>query len=146
MAEQPLDNSTEEKKQPNIEVGNISIGGNVGGNIIVGHGDIIGRVPRQQEVKWWRTVIITSAVALLATILIFVVVWKTTDCAITNQNWLPYDNDGLGSTITVRPDAESNCALQISFNLKKKRAYVAAYKKLEPKFLAWWIRGIQFTY
>ena len=49
MAEQPLNNSTEENKPApgsNIEVGDMNVGGNVGGNIIVGQNITIN--PEQQ--------------------------------------------------------------------------------------------------
>jgi hypothetical protein len=51
MAEKPLNNSTEENKsaaQSNIEVGKIEVDGGVGGNIIVGHGNIINLPPEGQ--------------------------------------------------------------------------------------------------
>src|SRR5689334_3517375 len=41
MPEQPLDNSTEENKRPNIEVGDIHVGGNIGGNFTVGNNNTI---------------------------------------------------------------------------------------------------------
>ena len=51
MAENPLNGPTEENKpadQSNIEVGSIEIHGNVTGNVIVGHGNIINLPPAEQ--------------------------------------------------------------------------------------------------
>lgn len=101
---------------------------------------------RWQEVKWERTAVITMAVALVASAIVFLLISNATHCAIDNSGWMPYQNDKLGSTITLGPQVESKCAFQVSFDLKKETAYVAAYKKLEPKFLAPWVRGIEFTY
>ncbi len=98
-----------------------------------------------QGVKWWRMTIITTAAAIVAIAATFMIISNATKCAITNLGWQPYSNDGLGSTITVNPVMGSNCAFEISFDLKHG-GYVATYKKLEPKFLAWWIKGIEFSY
>ncbi len=98
-----------------------------------------------QELKWWRMTIITTAAAIVAIASTFMIISNATKCAITNLGWQPYSNDGLGSTIIVNPVAGSNCAFQISFDLKHG-GYVATYKKLEPKFLVWWIKGIEFSY
>ena len=54
MAENPLNNSTEENKpadQPNIEVGNIEIHGDVAGPFIIGHGNIINLPPAEQAFR-----------------------------------------------------------------------------------------------
>jgi hypothetical protein len=63
-----------------------------------------------------------------------------------NLGWVPYSDDGSGSAITVTPDLGSNCDFEVSFDLKKEGTYVATYKKVDPKLLAWWIKGIEFSY
>lgn len=107
---------------------------------------ILVEIVKGGQVKWWRTMVITGAVAIAATAVTLLMISKATTCAITNVGWMPYSNDGMESSITVTPVIGSNCAFQVSFDLKKQGGYVATYKKLEQGLLAWWIKGIEFSY
>lgn len=99
-----------------------------------------------REMKWWRAMIVTAAVAIVAIAFIFVIISNATQCAVEKLGWVPYSDDGSGSTITVTPDMGSNCDFEVSFELKKEGTYVATYKKVDKKLLAWWIKGIEFFY
>jgi hypothetical protein len=96
-----------------------------------------------RPVKWWLTLAIVAVFAVIVTLSVFVAVNNSTHCVVTSSNWMPYNTDG--STITVKPVPDSNCAVEFSFDLAKG-GWVAAYKKLTPGSLEWWIKGIEFSY
>lgn len=97
-----------------------------------------------REMKWWRTMIVTTAVAIVAIASIFMIISNATQkCAVPKLGWVPHSGTG---SITVTPLMESNCDFEVSFELKKEGTYTATYKKVDKKLLAWWIKGIEFSY
>lgn len=114
--------------------------------IITAGGQILIEIINKTPIKWLRIMIVTAAVAITAVASIFVIISNATQCAITNLGWVPFNDDKLGSTIIVNPTPGSNCDFEVAFDLKEQGAYVATYKKLDQKILAWWVDGIKFSY
>jgi hypothetical protein len=104
------------------------------------------RLTLEQKVKILIAVI--GAIGVIVAALIQIVPSSPTEtsvvCSINNLGWMDYQNDGLGSTISVGPVLDSNCAVKIMFDLKSE-GWVAAYKKLDPGLLSA-SQGIKFSY
>jgi hypothetical protein len=106
----------------------------------------------EKGTKWWvRYVVVPVVVALIGVIIVLrrnptppQPNLTTKLCTITNLNWNTYQEDKKGSLITVKPVAETNCAINISFDLKKD-GWATIYKKLTPQSLLQ-AKGIRFFY
>jgi hypothetical protein len=90
---------------------------------------------------------VSMAAAAVVAALMFFIISDTTRCAVSNLGWKEFPGDS-GSTIHATPVSvpNSKCAFEVSFDLKKQGASVAAYQKVEQKLLAWWVKGIEFSY
>lgn len=104
--------------------------------------------PQPPTIKWLQTMIVSMAVALVVAAIAFAIISNTTHCAVSNLGWKEYTGGGSESTIntTPVPVSDSKCAFEVSFFLKEKGNAVAAYQKVEPRLVAWWVKGIEFSY
>lgn len=114
------------------------------------------KAEQEHGLKWWLRYVIVPVIGgggIVAIIVAFIAKYPfpletstpMSPVRITNVNWNTYQADGKGSSIeSMKPVAGTDCAIEISFDLKED-GWVAIYRKLSPQSLSR-TRGIEFFY